>query len=47
MLGLAATSDTAAREVAAWVQKVLPSTKVEFLAAGDPFTPVYAGGLRA
>lgn len=47
MLGLAATSDTAAREVAAWVHEVLPSTKVEFLAAGDPFTSVYAGGLRA
>jgi len=47
MLGLAATSDTAAREVAAWVHRAVPSTKVEFLASGDPFNPVFAGGLRA
>jgi putative NIF3 family GTP cyclohydrolase 1 type 2 len=47
MLGLAATSDAAACEVAAWVHEVIPSTKIEFLAAGDPLTPVYAGGLRA
>jgi putative NIF3 family GTP cyclohydrolase 1 type 2 len=47
MLGLAAASDAAAREVAEWVHQIVPSTKIEFLAAGDPFTPVYAGGLRA
>lgn len=47
MLGLAITSDTGAKQVAAWVQKTVPSAKVEFLADGDPFTPVYAGELRA
>lgn len=47
MTGLASTSDTAAREVTAWVHQVIPSAKVEFLAVGDPFTPMYAGGLRA
>lgn len=47
MLGLAVTSDTAAREVSAWVKSTVPTTRVEFLAVGDPFTPVYPGGLHA
>ncbi len=33
MMGLAPASDTAAREVAAWVHQVIPSAKVEFLVA--------------
>ena len=47
MHGLAGTADTAAREVSAWVKSTVPSAHVEFLAAGDPFTPVYPGGLHA
>ena len=47
MLGLAVTSDAAAREVSAWVQKSVPSVKVQFMAVGDPFTPILAGGLRS
>jgi putative NIF3 family GTP cyclohydrolase 1 type 2 len=47
MLGLAAVSDTGARQVASWVKTSVPSAKVEFMADGDPFTPVYAGELRA
>jgi hypothetical protein len=46
MLGLAVTSDTAAKEFAVWLQSVLGATKVEFLPAGDPFTPVHAGAVR-
>jgi putative NIF3 family GTP cyclohydrolase 1 type 2 len=47
MLGLAATSDTGAKEVAGWVRKTVPGTKVEFIAVGDPLTGVKAGSLRA
>jgi putative NIF3 family GTP cyclohydrolase 1 type 2 len=47
MLGLAVVSDAGAREVSAWVQKAVPSVKVEFMPVGDPFTPIYAGGLRS
>ena len=47
MLGLAAASDAGAKAVAAWVGKTVPSAKVQFMADGDPFTPVYAGELRA
>ena len=39
MLGLAVTSDSAAREFASWVQGVMGSIKVAFLPIGDPFTP--------
>jgi putative NIF3 family GTP cyclohydrolase 1 type 2 len=47
MLGLAVVSDAAASEVAEWVRKTVPSTKVNSIKAGDPFTPVNAGRLRA
>lgn len=47
MTGLAPTSDTAVRQVAAWVRQLIPAAKVEFLTSGDPFTAVMAGGLRA
>lgn len=47
MLGLAATSDTGAKEVAGWVRQAVPEAKVEFIAVGDPFHSVKAGGLRA
>jgi putative NIF3 family GTP cyclohydrolase 1 type 2 len=46
MTGLAVASDTAARELASWISTFIP-TKIKFFAAGDPFTPIYAGGLRA
>ena len=46
MLGLAVTSDPAAKEFASWVQSVVGSTRVAFLPVGDPFTPVHAGALQ-
>jgi putative NIF3 family GTP cyclohydrolase 1 type 2 len=47
MLGLAAISDTATLQVSDWVKRSVPSTRVEVLRAGDPFTPVYAGAIRS
>jgi putative NIF3 family GTP cyclohydrolase 1 type 2 len=46
MLGLAVTSDSAAKEFAVWVQSVLGPAKVAFVSVGDPFTPVDAGAVR-
>jgi putative NIF3 family GTP cyclohydrolase 1 type 2 len=46
MLGLAVTSDAAARVFADVVRAAVQPVRVQFLAVGDPFTAVHAGGLR-
>jgi putative NIF3 family GTP cyclohydrolase 1 type 2 len=46
MLGLAVTSDTAAKEFSDWVHSVVNPTRVVYLPVGDPFTPAHAGALR-
>ncbi len=47
MLGLAASSDASAKEVAAWISTLHPEARVHFIPVGDPFTPIVAGALRA
>jgi putative NIF3 family GTP cyclohydrolase 1 type 2 len=47
MLGLAATSDAGAKEVANWVRKTVNPAKVEYLAVGDPLNPARGGAIRA
>jgi len=47
MLGLAASSDASAKEVAAWISKLHPESNVQCIPVGDPLSPVMAGGLRA
>ena len=46
MLGLAVSSDTAARAFADWVRATVNALRVEHLPAGDPFTAVHAGVVR-
>lgn len=47
MTGLAVSSDPGAREFARWAQGALGPLKVTSIADGDPFTPIYAGAIRA
>jgi len=47
MLGLAVTSDAAARAFADVVRAAVQPMRVQFLGVGDPFTAVHAGGVRA
>jgi putative NIF3 family GTP cyclohydrolase 1 type 2 len=46
MLGLAVSSDPAARAFADWVRGAVSTLRVEHLAAGDPFTAIHAGAIR-
>jgi putative NIF3 family GTP cyclohydrolase 1 type 2 len=46
LLGLAATSDAGAKEVANWVRKAAALVKVEFFAVGDPLNPARGGTIR-
>ena len=46
MLGLAVSSDTAARAFTDWVRATVTPLRVEHMAAGDPFTAVHAGAAR-
>jgi hypothetical protein len=47
MLGLAVTSDAAARAFADVVRAAVQPMRVQFLGVGDPFTAVHAGAVRA